>query len=81
MIPHINERTHTPHDPLSEALGRPVSPDDGLTEYTVVAHWPGLDSYTLCCPTLKMPTKAAFTVPTNQDGDAPLGRSQRGGRR
>ncbi|QNA72112.1 relaxase/mobilization nuclease [Streptomyces sp. So13.3] len=47
MIPHINERTHTPHDPLSEALGRPVSPDDGLTEYTVVAHWPGLDSYTL----------------------------------
>ncbi|MDJ0344269.1 hypothetical protein QMK19_29100 [Streptomyces sp. H10-C2] len=35
----------------------------------------------VCCPTLKMPTKAAFTVPTNQDGDAPLGRSQRGGRR
>ncbi|MBT2509197.1 relaxase/mobilization nuclease [Streptomyces sp. ISL-98] len=47
MIPRLNERTHTPHDPLTEALGRPVSPDEGLTEYTVVAHWPGLDYYTL----------------------------------
>lgn len=47
MIPHVHERTHTPHDPLGDALGRPVSPDDGLTEYTVVAYWPGLDSYTL----------------------------------
>ena len=24
-----------------------------------------------CCPALKMPTKAAFTMPTNCDGDAP----------
>ncbi|MCZ4124146.1 relaxase/mobilization nuclease [Streptomyces sp. H39-S7] len=47
MIFQVHERTHTPHDPLTAALGRPVSPDDGLTEYTVVAHWPGLDSYTL----------------------------------
>ncbi len=47
MIPRLNERTHTPHDPLTEALGRPVSPDEGLTEHTVVAHWPGLDYYTL----------------------------------
>ncbi|MCZ4101805.1 relaxase/mobilization nuclease [Streptomyces sp. H39-C1] len=47
MIFRVHERTHTAHDPLTAALGRPVSPDDGLTEYTVVAHWPGLDSYTL----------------------------------
>jgi hypothetical protein len=25
----------------------------------------------VCCPTLKMPTKAAFTIPMNSDGDAP----------
>lgn len=47
MIPRLHERTHTPHAPLAEALGRPVSPNDGLTEYTVVAHWPGLDNFTL----------------------------------
>ncbi|MEU4173759.1 relaxase/mobilization nuclease [Streptomyces sp. NPDC026589] len=47
MIPRLHERTHTPHDPLADALGRPVSPDEGLTEYTVVAHWPGLDYFTL----------------------------------
>ncbi|MFB7011577.1 MULTISPECIES: relaxase/mobilization nuclease [unclassified Streptomyces] len=47
MIPRLHQRTHTPHDPLAEALGRPVSPDEGLTEYTVVAYWPGLDNYTL----------------------------------
>ncbi|MDX2766378.1 relaxase/mobilization nuclease [Streptomyces europaeiscabiei] len=47
MIPRLHERTHTPHDPLAEALGRPVSPNEGLTEYTVVAHWPGLDYFTL----------------------------------
>ncbi|MEU3299713.1 relaxase/mobilization nuclease [Streptomyces sp. NPDC006678] len=47
MIPRLNERTHTPHDTLTEALARPDSPDEGLTEYTVVAHWPGLDYYTL----------------------------------
>ncbi|MFE2518427.1 relaxase/mobilization nuclease [Streptomyces mirabilis] len=47
MIPRLHERTHRPHDPLEEALGRPVSPDEGLTEYTVVAHWPGLDYFTL----------------------------------
>ncbi|CBG70403.1 MULTISPECIES: hypothetical protein [Streptomyces] len=45
MIPHLNERTHTPHDPLAEALGRPISPNEGLPEYTVVAHWPGLDYF------------------------------------
>ncbi|MFF7290764.1 relaxase/mobilization nuclease [Streptomyces griseorubiginosus] len=47
MIPRLHERTHTPHDSLAEALGRPVSPNEGLTEYTVVAHWPGLDYFTL----------------------------------
>ncbi|MET9832800.1 relaxase/mobilization nuclease [Streptomyces sp. NPDC006385] len=47
MIPRLLERTHTPHDPLTEALGRPLSPNEGLTEYTVVAHWPGLDYFTL----------------------------------
>ncbi|MEU9280272.1 relaxase/mobilization nuclease [Streptomyces sp. NPDC048341] len=45
MIPRFHERTHTPHDPLAEALGRPLSPIEGLTEYTVVAHWPGLDYF------------------------------------
>ncbi|MFE0680543.1 relaxase/mobilization nuclease [Streptomyces sp. NPDC058961] len=47
MIPRVHARTHTPHAPLSEALGRPVSPAEGLTEHTVVAHWPGLDYFTL----------------------------------
>ncbi|MET7684398.1 relaxase/mobilization nuclease [Streptomyces sp. NPDC005423] len=47
MIPRLHERTHTPHDSLAEALGRPLSPNEGLTEYTVVAHWPGLDYFTL----------------------------------
>ncbi|MBT2527544.1 relaxase/mobilization nuclease [Streptomyces sp. ISL-99] len=47
MIPRLHERTHAPHEPLAEALGRPVSPNEGLTEYTVVAHWPGLDYFTL----------------------------------
>ncbi|MFD3580877.1 relaxase/mobilization nuclease [Streptomyces sp. NPDC058683] len=45
MIARLHERTHMPHDSLAEALGRPVSPNEGLTEYTVVAHWPGLDSF------------------------------------
>ncbi|MGW2137687.1 relaxase/mobilization nuclease [Streptomyces sp. NPDC001773] len=47
MIPRLHERTHAPHEPLAEALGRPVSPNEGLTEHTVVAHWPGLDYFTL----------------------------------
>ncbi|GAA2442479.1 hypothetical protein GCM10010433_49530 [Streptomyces pulveraceus] len=46
MIPRLHIRAHTPHGPLAEALGRPVSPDEGLTGHTIVAHWPGLD-YTL----------------------------------
>ncbi|GAA4781940.1 relaxase/mobilization nuclease [Streptomyces ziwulingensis] len=47
MIPYLHERTHTPRDPLGEALGRPVSPHEVLTEHTIVAHWPGLDHFTL----------------------------------
>lgn len=47
MIARVNEHTSTPDGPLSEALGRPLSAQEGLTEYTVVAHWPGLDLYTL----------------------------------
>ncbi|CAM5736212.1 hypothetical protein STAFG_2169 [Streptomyces afghaniensis 772] len=47
MIPRLHERTHRPHDPLEEALGRPVSPNEGLTEHTIIAHWPGLDYFTL----------------------------------
>ncbi|GAB2719611.1 relaxase/mobilization nuclease [Streptomyces bullii] len=46
MIPRLHERTHSPRDPLAEALGRPLSANEGLTEYTIVAHWPGLDYYT-----------------------------------
>jgi hypothetical protein len=47
VIPRLHERTHRPHDPLEAALGRPVSPNEGLTEHTIVAHWPGLDYFTL----------------------------------
>ncbi|MFC9856250.1 MULTISPECIES: relaxase/mobilization nuclease [unclassified Streptomyces] len=47
MTPRLHERAHRPHDSLEEALGRPVSPTEGLTEYMVVAHWPGLDYFTL----------------------------------
>ncbi|MFF8022161.1 hypothetical protein ACFZDJ_13755 [Streptomyces sp. NPDC007896] len=43
MIIRIHPRHFTPAEPLTEALGRPVSNLEGLTEYTVVAHWPGLD--------------------------------------
>ncbi|MFF8918304.1 relaxase/mobilization nuclease [Streptomyces sp. NPDC015032] len=46
MIPRLHIRAHTPHGPLAEALGRPVSADEGLTDHTIVAHWPGLDYYT-----------------------------------
>ncbi|MFC5218916.1 relaxase/mobilization nuclease [Streptomyces coerulescens] len=45
MIPRLHERTYTPHDPLAEALGRPISPIEGLTQYTVVGYWPGLEYF------------------------------------
>ncbi|MCX2969463.1 MULTISPECIES: relaxase/mobilization nuclease [Streptomyces] len=47
MIPRVNERSIAAHEPLGDALARPVSTDEALTEHTVVAHWPGLDFYTL----------------------------------
>ncbi|MES9558971.1 MULTISPECIES: relaxase/mobilization nuclease [unclassified Streptomyces] len=47
MIPRLYIRAHTPQGPLAEALGRPVSAAEGLTDHTIVAHWPGLDYYTL----------------------------------
>ncbi|MEV3950088.1 hypothetical protein AB0K57_20890 [Streptomyces halstedii] len=46
MIIRINSRTLNTSEPLAEALGRPVSSQEGLTDHTVVAHWPGLDYYT-----------------------------------
>ncbi|WP_414169083.1 relaxase/mobilization nuclease [Streptoverticillium reticulum] len=46
MIPRVNARTSTPHDPLSEALGRDVPIEGGLPEHAVITYWPGLDSYT-----------------------------------
>ncbi|WP_186778986.1 relaxase/mobilization nuclease [Streptomyces salinarius] len=46
MIPRLHARAHSPREPLAEALGRLLSTNEGLTEYTVVAHWPGLDYYT-----------------------------------
>ncbi|MFD5443768.1 MULTISPECIES: hypothetical protein [Streptomyces] len=46
MIIRVNPRDLSPNEPLAEALGRPVSGQEGLTDHTVVAHWPGLDCYT-----------------------------------
>ncbi|MFJ9085763.1 hypothetical protein ACIRL3_25410 [Streptomyces sp. NPDC102384] len=48
MIIRIHERGIDANEAVAEALGRPVSTQEGLTtEHTVVAHWPGLDAYTL----------------------------------
>ncbi|MDQ0958026.1 hypothetical protein QFZ66_001904 [Streptomyces sp. B4I13] len=47
MIIRIHPRDISPSAPLADALGRPASGQEGLTEHTVVAHWPGLDYYTL----------------------------------
>ena len=43
MIIRIHPRHFIPTKPFAEALGRPVSDQEGLTEHTVVAHWLGLD--------------------------------------
>ncbi|NJQ03327.1 relaxase/mobilization nuclease [Streptomyces zingiberis] len=47
MIPRVNERSISAQHPLSQALNRNVSAEEGLTEHTVVAYWPGLEFYTL----------------------------------
>lgn len=46
MIIRIGPRDSSADEPLAEALGRPVSDGEGLTDHTVVAHWPNLDLYT-----------------------------------
>ncbi|MFF5491318.1 relaxase/mobilization nuclease [Streptomyces virginiae] len=47
MIPTLHGRGVSADEALSEALGRPVSDEEGLTtEGTVVAHWSLLDYYT-----------------------------------
>ncbi|MFB6987947.1 relaxase/mobilization nuclease [Streptomyces sp. NPDC056178] len=48
MIPRLHSRGISSAEALAEALGRPVSDEEGLTtDHTVVAYWPGLDHYTL----------------------------------
>ncbi|MFC7908264.1 hypothetical protein [Streptomyces nigra] len=47
MIIRIHERGIDPNEGVADALGRPVSTREGLTDHTVLAHWPGLDHYTL----------------------------------
>ncbi|MFE7889296.1 hypothetical protein [Streptomyces sp. NPDC057412] len=47
MIIRIHERGIDPNEGVAEALGRPVSTREGLTDDTVLAHWPGLDHYAL----------------------------------
>ncbi|MBC9719200.1 hypothetical protein H9Y04_42485 [Streptomyces sp. TRM66268-LWL] len=47
MIISIHERGIDPNEAVAEALGRPISTQEGLTDHTVVAHWPGLDAYLL----------------------------------
>ncbi|MBT2409350.1 relaxase/mobilization nuclease [Streptomyces sp. ISL-12] len=47
MIPLVHPRSFLTREALTDALGRPVSRDESRPEHTVVAHWPGLDHYTL----------------------------------
>lgn len=47
MIIRIHARGIDPNEAVAEALSRPVSVHEGLTDHTVVAHWPGLDAFTL----------------------------------
>ncbi|WP_075692551.1 relaxase/mobilization nuclease, partial [Streptomyces acidiscabies] len=47
MIPRLHKRDNTPHGPLFEALGPLFSPAEALGERVLVAHWAGLDDYTL----------------------------------
>ncbi|MEH0658492.1 relaxase/mobilization nuclease [Streptomyces turgidiscabies] len=45
MIVRVAPRSDDAGEELGEALGRPVCIHEGLTEHTVVAHWPGLADY------------------------------------
>lgn len=46
MIVRVAPLGDSASEALAEALGRAVSVDEGLTEHTVVAHWPGQVAYT-----------------------------------
>lgn len=46
MIIRIGPRDLSAVEALAEALGRPVSTREGLTDHAVVAHWANLDLYT-----------------------------------
>ncbi|MGQ4383564.1 hypothetical protein [Streptomyces sp. SAS_270] len=46
MIVRIGPRDLSAGEALAEALGRPVSDREGLTDHTVVAHWHNLAVYT-----------------------------------
>ncbi|MET8683701.1 hypothetical protein ABZV77_05750 [Streptomyces sp. NPDC004732] len=46
MIIRIGARDLSASEALAEALGRPVSGREALTDHTVVAHWNNLDVYT-----------------------------------
>ncbi|MFI7364154.1 hypothetical protein ACIBO4_18660 [Streptomyces sp. NPDC050149] len=45
MIIRVNSRNDSPTESLTQALGRPVNSQEGLTDHALVAHWPGLDSH------------------------------------
>ncbi|MGW6742847.1 hypothetical protein ACWGDX_19345 [Streptomyces sp. NPDC055025] len=47
MIPFVHRSSIDSAEALAEALGRPVSDQEGLTGHTVVAYWWGLDYHTL----------------------------------
>ncbi|WP_215449439.1 hypothetical protein [Streptomyces sp. ATCC 21386] len=45
MIPRVHARGLEAAVALADALDHPVSDRQGLSEYTAVAHWPGLDHF------------------------------------
>ncbi|MGW3056508.1 hypothetical protein ACWC98_11285 [Streptomyces goshikiensis] len=59
MIPRVHQRGRSATDALAEALGRPVSSREGLTDHTVIAHWSGLELYILEERTWTVPEWAA----------------------
>ncbi|MDF3292407.1 hypothetical protein [Streptomyces silvisoli] len=56
MIARIHRRNPDAVEALAEALDRPVSYQESLTAYTVVAHWPGPDVYSLNAPSRQHPS-------------------------
>ena len=47
MIIRIHRRGIDSNEAVGEALGRPASSEEVLSDHTMVAYWPGLDAYTL----------------------------------